>query len=100
LPSIITYGFLGLNARPDGSLVINPRTSKACPEIAVNNILYHNVPFDIRVTNKTIELNCKKLALFPIRVVLEGTWKRRKSDWCGSICVLNQAGIYYFTKCN
>jgi len=70
------------------------------PEIEVNNILYHNVRFDIRVTNKTIELNCKDLPLDPIRVVLQGTWKRRKSDWCGSTCVLNQAGIYYFTKCN
>jgi hypothetical protein len=100
LPSIIPYGFLGLSARPDGSLVINPRLPKACPEIAVNNILYHNVRFDIRVTNKTIELNCKDLTLDPIRVVLQGTWKRRKSDWCGSTCVLNQVGIYYFTKCN
>jgi hypothetical protein len=100
LPSIIPYGFLGLSARPDGSLVINPRLPKACPEIAVNNILYHNVRFDIRVTNKTIELNCKDLPLYPIRVVLEGTWKRKKSDWCGSTCVLNQACIYYFTQCN
>ncbi|HCO95410.1 MAG TPA: hypothetical protein DIU00_15915, partial [Phycisphaerales bacterium] len=59
LPSIIPYGFLGLSARPDGFLVINPQLPKACPKIAVNNILYHNVRFDIRVTNKTIELNCK-----------------------------------------
>ena len=100
LPSIIPYGFLGLSARPDGSLVINPRLPKACPEIAVSNILYHNVRFDIRVTNKTIELNCKDLLLDPIRIVLEGTWKRRKSDWRGSTCHINQAGTYYFTKCN
>ena len=100
LPSIIPYGFLGLSARPDGSVVINPRLPKACPEIAINNILYRGVRFDIRVTNNTIELDCKKLPLDPIRVVLEGTWKRRKSDWRGSTCVLNQAGIYYFTQCN
>jgi len=40
LPSIIPYGFLGLRARPGGSLVINPQLPKACPEISVNNILY------------------------------------------------------------
>lgn len=100
LPSIIPYGFLGLRARPGGSLVINPRLPKACPEISVDNILYHNVRLDIRVTHNTIELKCKDLLLDPIRVVLQGSWKQRKSDWCGSNCVLNQAGIYYFTKCH
>lgn len=100
LPSIIPYGFLGLSAQPDGSLVINPRLPKACPKMAVSNVLYHNVRLDIRVTNENIELNCKDLPVDPIRIVLEGTWKRRKSDWRGSTCQINEAGTYYFTKCD
>jgi len=100
LPAIVPYGFVGLDAQSDGTLSIRPRLPEACPEIAVNNILYHNVRFDIHVTNKTIELNCKDLPLDPIRIVLEGIWKQRKSDWCGTTCVLDQAGIYYFTRCN
>ena len=100
LPSIIPYGFLGLDAQPGGSLVINPRLPKACPEMSINNILYHNVRLDICVTNNTIEFNCKDLLLDPIRIVLPGTWKQKESDWRGSACVLNQAGVYYFTRCN
>ena len=98
LPSIIPYGFLGLEAQSDGSLVINPRLPKACPEMALDNILYHNVRFDIRVTNHTIELNCKDLPAESIRIILQGTWKRNGSDWRGSTCVLTQTGIYSFTK--
>jgi len=100
LPSIILYGFLGLSARPDGSLAINPRLPKACPEMALNNVLYHNIHCDIRVTNSTIELNCKDLPVEPIRLVLQGTWKQTKSDWRGSVCVLDQIGIYAFTRCD
>jgi len=99
LPGIVAYGFVGLDAQPDGSLAINPRLPKACTEMALKNILYHNVRFDIHATNNTIELNCKDLPAEPIRIVLQGTWKRKKSDWRGSACVLNQTGIYCFTKC-
>ena len=99
LPSIIPYGFLGLNARPDGYVAINPRLPKACPEMAISNILYRGVRFDIRVTNDTIELDCKKLPPDPIHIVLEGTWQQAKSDWLGSVCVLNQAGLYSLTRC-
>jgi hypothetical protein len=99
LPSIIPYGFLGLDARADGSLVIHPRLPKACPEMALNNILYHNVHFDIRAANNMIELNFKDIPREPVRLVLEGTWKREKSDWRGSTCVLNQTGVFCFTRC-
>ena len=100
LPSIIPYGFLGLSARPDGRLRINPRLPKACPEIAVSNILYQNVRFDIRVTSESIELNCKDLLLNPMSIVFEGAWKRKKSDWQGSTYHISQAGTYCFTKCH
>ena len=81
IPSIVTYGFIGLDARPEGSLFINPRLPKACPEIALSNLLYRNTRLDIRVTNNTIELNCKDLPAESIRVVLQGIWKRKNSDW-------------------
>jgi len=100
LPSIIPYGFLGLRARSDGSLAICPRLPEACPEMALNNVLFHNIHLDIRATNNTIELNCKDRPAEPIRLVLQGTWKQTNSDWLGSVCVLNQTGVYSFTRCH
>jgi hypothetical protein len=100
LPSIIPYGFLGLDARADGSLAINPRLPTTCPEIAVSNILYRGVLLNIRVTNSTIELDCKKLPPDPIRIVFDGTWKQKESDWRRSIWPSKQAGTYHFIKCN
>lgn len=100
VPAIVTYGFVGLDPKPNGTLSIRPLLPKICPEIAVSNILYHNVRFDIRVTNGTIELDCKDVPLAPIRIVFQGTWKRRRVDWRGSTCILNQAGTYCFVKCD
>jgi len=100
LPSIIPYGFLGLDARPDGSLAINPRLPTACPKIAINNILYRGVLLDIRVTNSTIELDCEKLPPDAIRIVFDGAWKQKESDWRRAIWPINQAGTYHFIKCN
>jgi hypothetical protein len=98
LPSIIPYGFLGLRARTDGSLAINPRLPKACPEMALSNLLFHNTHLDIRAANNAIELNCKDPPAEPICLVLQGTWKQASSDWRGSVCVLNQSGVYSFTR--
>ena len=100
LPAIIPYGFLGLRARADGFLVINPRLPEACPEMALDNLLYHNVRFDVRAANSTIELNCKERPTAPIRLKFQGTWRKEGSDWRGSACVINRAGIYTFTKCD
>lgn len=99
LPSVIPYGFLGMKARTN-SLVIHPRLPKACPEMALSDMLYHNVHFNIRASNNTIELNIKDTPGEPIHLVFEGSWKRETSDWRGSSCDLNQTGVYCFTRCD
>ena len=66
LPSIIPCGFLGLRARSDGSLAIHPRLPNACPEMTLNNILFHNTHLDIRAANNAIEINCRDLQGEPI----------------------------------
>ncbi len=98
LPAIIPYGFVGLDARPDGRLAIAPRLPKACPEMSVHDMLYHNVRFDIRVTRETIELDCKDVPLHPIHVLLQGDWTRAGTDWHGSDCVLDRKGAYRFER--
>ena len=99
LPSIVPYGFLGLRARPDGSLAINPRLPRACPEMALSNVLFRNTHLDIRAASDAVEIDCKDLPAEPIRLVLQGTWKQANSDWRGSVRILNQTGIYRFTRC-
>ncbi len=98
IPSIVTYGFVGLDARPDGSLLINPRLPKSCPEMAITNLLVHNTPCDIRVTHRTIELNLKDQPLNPIRITLEGAWQQKDTNHRASSFLLNQSCKYNFTK--
>jgi hypothetical protein len=100
LPAIIPYGFVGLEARPDGILFIRPRLPKACPEMAISNVQYHNVRFDIRVTNETLQMDIKEPPVEPLHIGFAGTWERKGVDWRGSACTLGQAGTYYFTKCD
>jgi hypothetical protein len=100
LPAIIPCGFLGLHAKSDNCLAVNPRLPQACPEIAVNNLLYHDVHLDIRLTNNTIELSCREMPIEPIRIMLQGIWRQANSNWSGSVCVINQAGVYSLTRCD
>jgi len=100
LPAIIAYGFVGLNASSDGVLSIRPRPPKSCPEIAISNVLYHNVRFDIRVTEKSIEFNCKDTPLDPIRIDLAGKWKQKDTGRSGCAFTINQPGVYHFKKFN
>lgn len=100
LPAIIPYGFLGLRARSDGSLAINPRLPDACPEMALTNLLYHYVRLDVRATNSSIEINCKDQPMAPIRLVFKGLWKREDLDRPKSTSILERAGTYSFTKCD
>jgi glycosyl hydrolase family 65 len=98
IPSIVTYGFVGLDARSDGSLSIQPRLPKACPEITITNLLYQNTCFNIRVTNRTIELNLKDQPLDPIRINLAGTWQQKDTRQRASTFALDQLRKYNFIK--
>ncbi len=98
LPAIVPYGFLGLQAQPDNCLTINPRLPRACPEMAVTNLLYHDVHLDIRVTNSTIELNCKETPTEPIQIGLAGIWRQAESDGYGSVLMINQAGLHRLVR--
>jgi hypothetical protein len=98
LPAIVPYGFVGLEARSDGCLAINPRLPTACPEMSISNVLYHNVRIDINVTNTAIELHCKDAPIEPLRVVLPEGWLREGGDRAETEELLPAATNYRFQK--
>lgn len=59
LPSIVVYGFVGLEARPKGVLRIAPRLPRECPRMSLRNVLYRNTLMDITVSNEEVELVLK-----------------------------------------
>jgi hypothetical protein len=100
VPAIVPYGFVGLEARPDGVLLFRPRLPRACPEMALSNVLYHNVRLDIRVTNNTLRIDIKDAPLELLHIGFAETWEQRGVDWRGSARTLREAGTYCFTKCD
>ncbi len=98
VPSIITYGFLGLKALPDGGLQIHPRLPAACPEMEIQRLLYHDTPLDIRATNNTITVQCKEIPIYPVRLALEESWKPTGSNQHSSDYVIDRTGVYSFRK--
>ncbi len=58
LASIVLYGFLGADARPDG-LHLAPKIPSAQPSIQAQNIFYHGTYFDIEATRSTLSIKTR-----------------------------------------
>jgi len=99
VPAIVPYGFLGLQARADGALAVRPCLPSACPEMGIQNILYHGCRLDLRVTNRTIEVTLTDPPVEAIRLVFEGTWRQAGMEQRGSTAVLDRVGRYTFVRC-
>lgn len=97
LPSIVTYGFLGLEPGA-AQLVIDPKLPKACPEIGASNVLYHNVKLDIKASEKSIDLHVKDIPLNPIIIILRGNWRRLGTIEKRSTFEISSKGDYRFEK--
>lgn len=97
LPSIITYGFIGLDVRPD-VLAVRPRLPDSCPDMGISNLLYHNVRLGIRMSDDTIVLNIKDEPVTAIRIALEGKWVQVDTEKSGSSFMLAKPGVYRFEK--
>ena len=100
VPAIVPYGFLGLKARPDGTLMVGPRLPKACPEMAISQVQFRHARFNIRVANDEIHFELPEVPPEPIRLGFEGTWERTGVAERGSVFALREAGTYHFTRCH
>ncbi|MFH1737498.1 MAG: glycosyl hydrolase family 65 protein [bacterium] len=74
IPSIVTYGFLGLDPQPD-RLAIHPNLPESCPEMSVVNLLYRNTTLDVRVTHDTLEVTVKKTPVDALIIDLAAEWR-------------------------
>ena len=97
LPSIVTYGFLGLDVKPD-RLVIQPRLPESCPEIGISNLLYRNAKIDIKATNGMITIEVKDEPVIDMTIEFQGKWLDSKNGKVASLFVLSDKGIYRFEK--
>jgi hypothetical protein len=98
LPSVIPYGFLGLNPRPEG-LSIAPCLPAACPEMGITNLLYRHVPIDLRASMDRIELDVKGDPVYGLPILLEDGWKCTQGDTApGPGFFIIRAGSYRFEK--
>ena len=99
VPSIVIYGFLGLEAEPAGVLRIHPRLPRACPGMGLDDLLYRNVRLDITARGDEIDVTIKDKPLDPIRVAFEGRWKEEAQEEKGSAFALTDVGTHHFTRC-
>lgn len=97
IPSIVTMGFLGI--RPDASsLHIAPKLPKACPEMGMSGILYHNVRLGMRAGKGVITIEVKDQPLDPIAITFDDTWKLEGTRDIDSLFRLNKPGVYTFRE--
>lgn len=97
IPSIIVYGFLGLEPRAD-SLAMNPRLPDQCPEIGISNVLYRNAKLDIKASSTEISIQVKDRSAAPIRLRLAGDWRLTTTGRTGSTFDLAAPRLYTFER--
>lgn len=93
VPSIVTYGFLGLD--PNGKeLAIRPQLPQACKQMGVSNLAYRNTKLDLLVSGNRITIELKNQPFEPIAVALAGSWMLLGTDQTGSRFLLSHPGVY------
>lgn len=97
LPSIVVYGFLGINPKGD-ALYINPSLPQACPEMGISDLLYHGVRMDVKAEEGKIAVHLKEKPMEPIKVLLKGNWRLSPGGQRGSAFLLRELGIYTFVR--
>lgn len=98
VPSIVIYGFLGLDASSGDGLAIKPNLPKACGKMGVSNIIYHNVCMDLQLEDGTVTLNIKDTPAASIRILLDGKWSLDERTQTASEFSLSRPGVYVFRK--
>lgn len=99
VPAIVTLGFLGLDPGAD-ALAIRPSLPSQCPEMTVENVLYHDTLMDVTASNNTIEIRTQHAPRETIRLELEKGWKGKqaKRDRETGLFLIDKPGLYRFVK--
>jgi len=95
VPSVVIYGFLGMEPRAS-SLGIAPRLPSAVPEIGITNLLYRGARMDVKASAKAITIALKDAPTDPVRIELTGRWSR--AGVTASSFSLDKSGEYRFER--
>lgn len=98
IPSITVYGFLGLEADPNGVLRLRPQLPQSCPQIGLNNLLYRDVRMDMTASNDRIEITLKDAPVDPVQIALDGHWRGETVERTEGTFSLAKAGKYLFRR--
>ncbi len=74
VPSIVTYGFLGLDPHPD-ALGVAPELPTQASDMGIRNALYRGVRFDVQATPQSIVLKLKETPATAFRIRLAEGWR-------------------------
>jgi len=97
LPSIVVYGFLGINPKGD-ELQISPSLPKACPEMGISDLFYNGVRMDVKASEERIAIHLKEKPQKAIKISLDGDWRLSPGGQKGSHFTLSEPGVYTFVK--
>ncbi len=78
IPSIVVYGFMGIDARPGDVLRINPAMPKACPRMEARSILYKNTRMNITAAANSVTVEL--LDEPPTAIRIETPWGKRQME--------------------
>jgi len=98
VPSIVVYGFLGLEADPAGILRIRPRLPESCSKMGLHNLLYRNIRMDVAVSNEQIDVILKDSPVDPLQIALDGKWREETVPGTDGVFSLAKAGTYRFRR--
>lgn len=95
VPSIVVYGFLGIDATPDG-LAIHPRLPQACPRIGAMNLIFRDTLFDLVATLHSVEVRLQSSPHDPIPIRLGADYTQTDTGQKGRVFYLAEKGRYRF----
>ncbi len=97
VPSIVVYGFLGLQPQAS-SLRIEPHLPAAVPEIGVTNLLYRGTRMDVKASARNMEIVVKQRPWDPVRLEVPAGWRLHGAAGAQTSFALAEAGSYRFER--
>lgn len=97
LPSIITYGFMGISPQGD-SIKISPSLPAQCSEMTIRKIQFHNVLFDISCSNKEVSIDLRETPLNAIDIEFECLYKNMSTGKVSKKFKLRKTGNIKFVR--
>lgn len=98
LPSIVPYGFMGLDPAGD-RLRIDPDLPSSCPRMGIRDLRYHDVPMHVAVSADRIEVQLLETPILDVFVEPAGEgWQCDNATATPKGFRLGTPGVYVFEK--